>query len=59
MKLLEDISERDIVSVDIPTSVPIIYDVDEENRATRCSIKRTDSSQRAGVVMELMANKAD
>jgi hypothetical protein len=57
MKLLEDVSNRDTTSVDTSTSVPITYDIDEENQATRCSTERVASSRTAEVEVELMVNK--
>jgi 2,3-bisphosphoglycerate-dependent phosphoglycerate mutase len=51
MKLLEDISDRDIASVEVPTGVPIIYDIDEEMKATSCSTERTASLRTADVEM--------
>jgi 2,3-bisphosphoglycerate-dependent phosphoglycerate mutase len=52
MKSLEDISDTDIASVDIPTGVPIIYDFDEEMKATRCSTERAASLRTADIEME-------
>jgi 2,3-bisphosphoglycerate-dependent phosphoglycerate mutase len=52
MKLLEDISDRDIASVDIPTGVPTIYDIDKEMKATRCSTERAASLRTADIETE-------